>query len=156
AGTVPDITLRVGTKREAVTQDQSLLAGVSLPLPLFNRNQGERRAAHADLNAAEATFAAEKLQVDAEIINQRQQLEAAYAEAMALQDGVLGTAEEAAAATQEGYRAGKFGLLELLDTQRALIDARNAYLDSLLSYFQSQAALDRLLGRDVTVSGDTP
>jgi cobalt-zinc-cadmium efflux system outer membrane protein len=156
AGTVPDITLRVGTKREAVTQDQSLLAGVSLPLPLFNRNQGERRAAHAELNVAEANLAAEKLQVEAEIISQRQQLEAAYAEAMALQGGVLGTAEQAFAASQEGYRAGKFGLLELLDTQRALIEARNAYLDSLLSYFQSQAALDRLLGRDVTVSGDAP
>ncbi len=156
AGTVPDITLRVGTKREAVTQDQSLLAGVSLPLPLFNRNQGERRAAHAELNVAEANLAAEKLQVEAEISSQRQQLEAAYAEARALQDGVLGTAEQTFAATQEGYRAGKFGLLELLDTQRALIEARNAYLDSLLSYFQSQAALDRLLGRDVTVSGDTP
>lgn len=156
AGTVPDITLRIGTKREAVTEDQSLLAGVSLPLPLFNRNQGERRAAHAELNAAEATLAAEKLQVEAEITSQRQQLEAAHAEARALQEGVLGTAEQAFAATREGYRAGKFGLLELLDAQRALIDTRNAYLDSLLSYFQSQAALDRLLGRDVTVSGDAP
>lgn len=156
AGTVPDLTLRVGTKREAITQDQSLLAGVSLPLPLFNRNQGERRAAHAELNAAEANLTAEKLQVEVEIANQRQQLEAAYAEAKALQGGVLGTAERAFAATQEGYRAGKFGLLELLDTQRALIEAHNAYLDSLLSYFQSQASLDRLLGRDISDSGVTP
>lgn len=156
AGVVPDVTLHVGTKREAVTQSQSLLAGVSLPLPLFNRNQGERHAAYAELNAAEANLAAGKLQVEAEIASQRQQLEAAFAEAKALQGGVLSTAERAFSATQEGYRAGKFGLLELLDTQRALIDARNAYLDSLLSYFQSQAALDLLLGRDFSDSGVTP
>lgn len=154
AEAVPDITLRVGSKREAVTEEQSLLAGLSFPLPLFDRRQGEQRAAAAALDAARATLAAEELQWQAARARQQQVLLTAHAEARALQDSVLQTAEQDLAASQEAYRAGKLGLSELLDMQRALLDARGAYLDSLSVYFQAQAELDFLLGRDVDFSGD--
>lgn len=148
AGSLPDFTLSAGMKREAVTRDQSLQVGVSVPLPLFDRNQGERRSARGELAAAEATLQAELAELGREQDRLLSEREAAFYEALQLRDGVLKTATQALEGTREGYRAGKFSLLELLDAQRALIEARGAYLSARLSYQKSEAALDELVGRD--------
>lgn len=156
AGRIPDVTVMVGTKRDATSHDHSLIVGASLPLPLFDRNQGERRAARADLAAAEANLKSERLQLTTELSNERQQLVSAYAEALQLQKGALNVTEQVFADAQEGYRVGKLSLLDVLDAQRAVIDTRNAYLDALVVYHENCARLDRLLGRDITVTEVAP
>ena len=150
-----DFTLSAGTKREAVTREQSVLLGVSVPLPLFDRNQGAVRSARAELTAAEAglTLAQQQWQ------RQRDQLlvqrEASYQEALQLRDEVLRIASEALEATREGYRAGKFSLIDLLDAQRSLVESQGVYLAARISFHKSEAALEELLGRSLT-AGNTP
>ena len=145
---IPDFTLTAGMKREPVLREDSVLVGVTVPIPLFDRNQGARRAAQADLGAAESSL------LDAVQSVQRQrdsllvQRMASYQEAMQLRDDVLEVASQALEATREGYRAGKFSLIDLLDAQRGLIEAQNAYLAARVSFHKSEAALDELLGRE--------
>lgn len=145
---IPDFTLTAGMKREPVLREDSVLLGVTVPIPLFDRNQGARRAAQADLGAAESSL------LDAVQSVQRQrdsllvQRTASYQEAMQLRDDVLEVASQALEATREGYRAGKFSLIDLLDAQRGLIEAQNAYLAARVSFHKSEAALDELLGRE--------
>lgn len=143
---VPDFTLMAGMKRDADTRDESLLIGVSIPIPLFNRNQGSVLSARSELAAAEA----EQALIKQQWVTLRDQLEtqraASYQEALQLRDDVLRVAREAAEATQIGYQAGKFSLLDLLDAQRILIDSQSQYLSARLSFFRSNAALNELLG----------
>ena len=143
---VSDFTLMAGMKREAGSRAESLLVGVSIPIPLFNRNQGAVLSAKANIAAAEADQAL----VNQEWRIQRDQLEtqraASFQEAAYLRDDVLRLAREIAEATREGYQAGKFSLLDLLDAQRSLIESQSLYLAARLSFHQSDAALNELLG----------
>lgn len=148
ANTLPDFTVSVGLKEEAVIQEQSLQLGISIPLPVFDRNQGERRAANAELSAAEAMLAAERATLGREVDRLASEREGAYYEALQLRDGVLKTATQALEGTREGYRAGKFSLIDLLDAQRALVEARRAYLVARLTFQKTDAALDELAGTD--------
>ncbi len=152
---LPDFTLSAGMKREAVTREQSVLVGVSIPIPLFDRNQGAVRSARAELSAAEAGLVAARQQLQRQRDQLLVQREAGYQEALQLRDEVLRTASEALEATREGYRAGKFSLIDLLDAQRSLIESQSAFLAARISYHKSDAALDELLGR-TTISGNTP
>lgn len=152
---LPDFTLSVGMKREAVTREQSVLVGVSIPIPLFDRNQGAVRSARAELSAAEAGLAAARQHLQRQRDQLLVQRETGYQEALQLRDEVLRTASEALEATREGYRAGKFSLIDLLDAQRSLVESQGVYLAARISYHKSEAALDELLGR-ATFSGNTP
>lgn len=148
---VPDVTLTAGLKHDAALHERSVQFGVSLPLPIFDRLQGEHRAVLAELDAAESDVSTEKIHFISELSTQRQQLSSAYAEAQSLRDKALRTAEHAFIDVQEGYRAGKFNLLEVLETQKDLTDNRTAYLEALVAFHEALARLDRLMGRDIAL-----
>lgn len=152
---IPDITLSAGIKHEAAL-GQSLLVGATLPLPLFDRNQGGRQASRAELAAAEAEWQAARLRLTTDLVGEQQQLQAVHAEAQGLHREVLPVAEKAFDDAREAYRAGKFSLLDMLDAQRAWLDARTADLDARVRYHEALADLDRLQGHDITVDEVTP
>jgi len=62
----------------------------------------------------------------------------------ALADEVVPAANDAFVATDSGYKAGKFGLLIVLDAQRALFDARSLLLDRRGEYAFALTELERL------------
>lgn len=153
---IPDVTVSAGVKREAVTQENSLQVGISVPLPFFDRRQGERHAARAELGVAEAELESARLRLESDIARERQRLTATRAEVMNLRENVLSLAEQTFSLSQEGYRAGKFSLLDVLDTEQALLEVRNTYLETLVGYHHSAIALDRLLGREPISAEITP
>ncbi|ARA93831.1 hypothetical protein AWN76_012120 [Rhodothermaceae bacterium RA] len=73
-------------------------------------------------------------------------LAAAYGEVRTLREAVLPAARENFAATQEGYREGKFDLLTVLDAQRILFETTNQYVDALAAYHAARAEVERLIG----------
>jgi len=143
----PDLTLSVGGKRDAAAGRSQAVIGFSIPLPLFDRNQGaileaSRRAAKADdeLQAA-------RLRLLAELQEASGRLALARASLRTLEDAVLPAALEAYEAAGEGFDAGKFGFLEVIDAQRSLLQARARTLNTLAAAFQAAAAIDRITGR---------
>ena len=122
----PDVTASVGVRRFEADGTEALVAGVSLPLPLFDRNQGDIRAAstrargaayEAEVTAARLTAAAERLLRTASILETRR---------AALVDDALPAARRAAEAARIGYRAGKFDLTTALDAQASFITAQRS------------------------------
>jgi cobalt-zinc-cadmium efflux system outer membrane protein len=63
-----------------------------------------------------------------------------------LQQDVLPATHETFQATQEGYRQGKFGFLDVLDAQRTLFETRGQFLEALTAYHQAVADIERLIG----------
>jgi cobalt-zinc-cadmium efflux system outer membrane protein len=146
ARAVPDVTAILGVSKYLMPDDYALVAGVSLPLPVFNRNQGGiLEAEHRHTKAIEERRAAE-VRVGTALNIAYQALAAAYAEAEAYKTAILPGAESAFDAVQKGYRLGKFALLDVLDTQRTLFAARAQYLRVLTAYHQAVAELERLIG----------
>jgi cobalt-zinc-cadmium efflux system outer membrane protein len=72
---------------------------------------------------------------------------AAFEEVAAIEATVLPGAQSAFDGTEEGYRAGKFSLLDLLDAQRSLVNAKTQRLRALGDLHKASARLERLIGR---------
>ncbi|MBK9562669.1 MAG: TolC family protein [Micavibrio sp.] len=144
ANVLPDPTLSLGVKQFRENDTQAFVAGVSLPIPVFNINRaGIERAGH-ELNAAKLDQRSGQLSLQTALIETYGNFTSAYREASALQVSVLPGAEEAFQFARGGYDAGKFGYLEVLDAQRTLFDARRQFNEAVLDYHQQRAVLERL------------
>lgn len=149
---IPDPALRLGYRRTGFSsrrQDNSVVLGFSIPLPLFDRNQGNiREAEHLARKTGEERRAAEADHHAA--LNEAYQCAlAAYRRASQLKEAVLPQAASVSERTREGYAQGKFGYLEVLDAERAHFDLRTQYLDTLLVYHGAVLRIERLTGKDL-------
>jgi cobalt-zinc-cadmium efflux system outer membrane protein len=153
---IPDPTLAAGIRRFRESGDSAFVAGVSIPLPLFNRNQGGILESRRRLAKAEWESAAAETRVRAALAETYQVLSSAVSEIDALKTTVIPGAQSAFEAASEGYRQGKFGYLDVLDAQRTLFEARGQYVSSLATYQKALADLDRATGKLPAAAGQIP
>lgn len=141
----PTLSLAV---REVPDEDARAVAvGFSIPLPLFQRNQASLADAEAMTHKATANEAAATRRLHTEVFKAHELLVAADREARTLQADGLGRAAEAAAAVQQGFRAGKFRYSDVLEASQSLLTMKNRHLDALLDLNRAAITLDRLLGK---------
>ena len=138
-----DPSVGVGVRRLEQTSDTALVAGVSVPLRLFDRNGGNVAAAQAAIRAAEARRAAALAQATARIGNARSNITAAQARVAALETAALPQAAEALRLAELAYRAGRLTLLELLDAQAALAATQSDLIDARAALAEASATLVR-------------
>lgn len=144
ANAFPDPTLSFGVKEAREDDTQAFVAGVSFPIPVFNMNRaGIARAGH-ELNATSMDHRGGKLALETALAEMYGDFVSAYREAGVLHTTILPGAEEAFSSARQGYDAGKFGYLEVLDAQRTLFDARRQYNEAVLDYHRQRAAIERL------------
>jgi cobalt-zinc-cadmium efflux system outer membrane protein len=148
---VPDVTVSLGVRRLEVDSANAFVAGLSMPIPLFDRNRGNVNAAQAELRGAQARDAATLLNVQAEIVGSLALNEAADAR-VAAADRTLQTAQETYRLARIAYEAGKSPLLELLSARHGLGVARGGVLDAAAARLEARARLARLKG--TTITGD--
>ena len=144
---VPDVTVSVGAKRDNELGRTQAIVGISIPLPLFERNHGALYEAGKRAQKADDEYQAARIRVLNELQQAAHQLLAARASLQSLQSIVLPAAQQAHDAATKGFEAGKFGFLDVIDAQRSLLQARSRYLTTLSVAFQAATAIDRLLGR---------
>ena len=146
ASQYPNLTVGAGVQYFNEAREPSAVVHGSIPLPLFDRNQGALLEAQCDLAQAEHERRAASVQIHRALGEAYESLSNAHTEAVALKDQVLPVARQAFEATGEGYRQGKFGFLDLLDAQRTLFEVRTRYLEVLASYHQAVAEVERWIG----------
>lgn len=143
---IPDITLNAGIRRYGsdIPNDTTALIGLSIPLPLFDRNQGNLIAAQQRVNRAVDEQAAMELQLRALLIQAYESLVAADTQIRMLRDEILPGARETFRMASRGYELGRFGFLELLDAQRTLFQNQTLYLQALSDYQRLVNEIERL------------
>ncbi|MCO4244123.1 TolC family protein [Acidovorax facilis] len=149
---VPDVTVSVGMQRSNETQRNVLLFGVSVPLPVFDRNQGNLLEALKLEDKARDELQAATVRLHSEVAQARERLSTITAEVQSLQQEVLPGAKSAYDAATIGFENGKFNFLEVLDAQRTYFTAKSQYLKALGEAHRAAADIDRLLGASM-VSG---
>lgn len=142
-GRVPDVTVEGGVRHFRDSGDMAFVAGVSMPIPIRNRNQGSIAAAQAEATTAEAKRNLALAQATRRIRDAQAALAAADSRLKTLRDFSLPQAEEAVRLARLGYQEGEFSLLEVLDAQEALAQARNGLIDAELARAKAVAALER-------------
>jgi len=143
----PDVTGLFGVRRFQESGTTALLAGISVPLPVRNRNQGGVAAAQSDLIAAQHRLTLAQMQSQRDVRNAQMALDAATRRSKAISESGLKQAEEALRLAQLGYQAGKFSLLDVLDAEAALNQIRDALVESQLVRVQAAADLARALAQ---------
>lgn len=141
---IPDVTLSLGGRRN-VDLNQALL-NVSLPIPLFNRNQGNILEALRRTDKARDELSGTEIRLNNEIAQAFERLNVARQEIEVLQREILPGAQSAYDAATKGFLMGKFSFLEVLDAQRTLFQAKSQYLRALAEAHRSAAEIERVLG----------
>ena len=147
---IPDVTLSLGAKRDELLGRNLAIVGVSIPIPLFDRNQGNLGEAVSRQDKAHDELAATRVRVQSEAMQAWEQLDMARGEALVLEKEVLPGAQSALDAATTGFEYGKFAFLDVLDAQRTLFQARAQYLRALAAAHRARAQLDSILGTDAS------
>ena len=147
----PDLALTVGSKNDAQLGRRQAIFGVSLPLPLFDRNQGrvEETTQRTDQARAELASATGLLASELRIAHRRVTL--ARQQAGALLADHLPAAQSVYDAARTGYEYGKFGILDVVDAQRVLLQAQAQHVRVLADAHSAAADIERILGAPGTV-----
>jgi cobalt-zinc-cadmium efflux system outer membrane protein len=151
---IGDVTLQVGVKRDVEAGRRQGVVGISVPLPLFNRNQGKLREALGRADAAELARQTEARRVRMEFSLAREQVQAMRGNALMLRDTVLPAARVSFDAVVKGFEYGKFGFIDVLDAQRTLLATQAQYTEAVREAWRALARLERLLGP--TNTGEYP
>jgi cobalt-zinc-cadmium efflux system outer membrane protein len=155
ANGVADPTFGFGLRRFAEDDGTAFLASISIPITVFDRNQGRVAEAKANLLAAQSDQTARRLNLEKQVMNMWQNLVSARAEVLAYQDGLLPSATKAYAQAEEGFNRGAFSFLDLLDAQRTLFDMQENHLEALASFHETKAQIDMLSGVYAQVAAST-
>lgn len=146
----PDVNVRLGTQYSFESERQVALAEVGVPLPIFNRNQGNIQAAQAELGSAQAAA----YEVELGIRRRHARAEARFKSAAVAVESYrtqLSDATEAHGMYREAVDQRMASYEQVLSAQRTLFQLSIAYQQSLRQLWQAAADLRGLLVADETV-----
>ena len=141
----PDLTVSLGVKRDEQLGRNQAVIGFSIPLPLFDRNQGNLLEALRREDKSRDELAAADIQLKSAVAQAWGRLDTAGAEARTIRDQVLPGAQSAYDAATQGFELGKFNFLDVLDAQRTLFQGKAQYLRARGEAHRAAADIDRLL-----------
>jgi outer membrane protein, heavy metal efflux system len=119
-------------------------AGVSIMLPVRNRNQGNIAAAGAEAQAAERRLQFAELTVRQEVAAALAQYEAARRSLEIYERGVRDVATRNLSVVRQTYALGRGTLLDVIAEQRRYIDIENGYTDALRQVYDARVEIDRV------------
>lgn len=140
---LPEMTLSVGTRRYQQTGDVVLLAGVSMPIPLFDQNRSARLDAQNEVEQASDLVAVQQKRSAILLENAKQRLQSHQQLLNTVDQVVIPTAKESLRIAQLAYQSGKTGLLEWIDARRVWHESRERRLDVWLNIQQTIAEIER-------------
>jgi len=140
----PDITIKGGYRRLEQTNDNAITFGVSVPLKFFNRNQGAISEAQNNLAKTKEERRAAEIILKKNFLEAHQSLVFAHSQASILHSETIPAAQKSFDGINEGYRFGKFGFLDVLDSQRTLFQTKKQYLDALADYHIALIEVNRM------------
>lgn len=141
----PDVKVGVSGGRIGETDESIIQLGFSLPLPIFDHGKGRIQEAQANVRVAEAELHAVQQQLQREWTNAQNRYCTAAEQVAAYHDRILPQADEALRLVRIGFEQGKFGFIDLADTQRTTAEVRRAYQEKLLELSIACAEMDALL-----------
>ncbi len=144
---IPSPTLFVDFERDRPGQVY-LGAGLTVPIPVWRRQQGELALAQAERSRLDEELALAGRDVALEVERAFVAESAQRQMAELLDREVLPAAERAVTLMTEGWRAGKFDLFRLLQTSRDASEARRLYLETLGRQWDATINLDRAVGAE--------
>lgn len=142
-----EVTPHVGYKRVGV--DNTVLAGVTVPLPLGNRNQSGIARAEAEKKVAETNLRFVRNRSLAEVEVAYRAYETAREQVRAYEAGLLRQADESREIQLGAYQEGAAELITLIEAQKTRTEIRANYYRAIFDYYTSIFQLELATGTDI-------
>ncbi|MNQ31254.1 Cobalt-zinc-cadmium resistance protein CzcC precursor [compost metagenome] len=143
---IPNLTVSVGSQYSETDRERVNVVGLSMPIPLFDRNQGNVLAAARRADQAQDLRNAAELRLRSEIQSSLDQWATASTEVKAFNQVILPAAQSAVDTATRGFEMGKFNFLDVLDAQRTLISARSQYIQAMADSTDAWVRIERIYG----------
>jgi cobalt-zinc-cadmium efflux system outer membrane protein len=145
AGRIPNVTVQAGVQRDNVTSDTLANVQVSMPLPIFDRNQGAVAQACGELTAARAALQQRELALEQRLASAMRDYTTARERALKYADKVLPVARETLEIMNAGYQDGELDYLQVLSIQQTYAQQNLSYLKDVETAWKKWAEIDGLL-----------
>ncbi|HEY0684982.1 MAG TPA: TolC family protein [Steroidobacter sp.] len=149
AGKAADVSVAAGVRRLESFDEHALIASFSVPLGTRQKAALEEKSARASRARIDAEREATLLEVQAKLFELYQEISHARTEAQALHTNVRPQAEAMLATTEQGYRAGRFSLLELADAQSQLLEVEREAITAAAQFHTLLIEIQRVTGAPV-------
>lgn len=142
---VPSVTLSAsyGDGLDFDGRTRLALFGVSIPLPFWNRRDGDLEAARAQVATQQAERERVLARIDKEVATAFRQFDAGRQVVEEYVQRIVPAQEQNVRLVEQGYRVGQLRLTEALLVQRDFIETRAAYLDAIAAHNAARAELQQ-------------
>ncbi len=149
AKSVPPLNLFVGMRRLNEIETNTFLLGTSIPLPVFDRNQGFIEASQIELENLKKEYEALENNLKQKLKSLTLNLITLFKSAEKLKSESLPIAENAYEIIKKGNDVGRFTILDVLDAQRTLIEIENQYLNIVRNANKTIVAIKTLINTKI-------
>lgn len=148
-----DLPESLGANLNAIDRDNELTFGVSVELPIFNRNQGQIASAVGE--RAQAVRQREFLEasIRSQVALSMRRYRAAAESYVLYATQIIPRAEANLRSIRAAYDLGEYSAFDIVNEQRRLIETQTAANDALANYYLALAELERVLGTTIPASG---
>ncbi len=134
---IPNLSVQVVAERDRATNSSTVSTLFSVPVPVFNRNQGNIHRAHAEIRQASAEVERVRLVLE-DLLNEAfRRYKTARDQVASLRGEIVPDSQETLQLTTQGYKQGEYGILEVLA-------ARQTYFESSLAYVEALTELQKV------------
>jgi cobalt-zinc-cadmium efflux system outer membrane protein len=147
---IPDLSVGLGIRRINETNDNALVAGISFALPLFNANKGHIEEAYIKKDRNKSLYDLEKLKLQQSLTEAYNKMANNTSSIKMLTEDIIPQAERAVIILEDGYKEGRYTLLEVLDSQRTLLELEIEYFNAVMEYNNNLFEIEKIIGQSLT------
>jgi cobalt-zinc-cadmium efflux system outer membrane protein len=151
----PDVNIAAGWRHFNETNDDAVRLTLSVPIPVFDQNQGNILSAQESLAKTRAEREANRNTLILIAGRAYDSVQGSLRELAILREVAIPKAEQAAQAISDGYGQGRFTLLEVLDAQASLTQARLREQEALQNFHVAVATIEGLIGNPFSLARES-
>ncbi|NOZ48279.1 MAG: TolC family protein [Chlorobi bacterium] len=146
---IPDPVVSAGYRRLAETSNGAVIAGIAIPLPVLNKNQGNIQEAQIQLDKIDVQEKSIVIFLQTKLNANYELLQSTIYEEVNLKEKIIPDAEKTYDIINQGYLVGKFTFLDVLNAQKTMFEAKENYLDALTNYQILISEIEGLIGQNI-------
>jgi cobalt-zinc-cadmium efflux system outer membrane protein len=148
----PDVSLRAGPRYLEEAGQWVLVFGVTVPIPVSDRNQGRIWESVENLEKVEKEREAIWVKLLTELNNSYSTIQTVFSELNLLRNSILPAAQKAYDSSYKGFELARYNYLELIETERVYRTSKIRYLQTLGEYHKALSILQGLTGSEVVIN----
>ncbi len=142
---IPNLLVNLGAGVDNGTDQGMLNLQVGAPIPVFNANEGNIRAAYGDYCSATHDVRRIEMSLRSRLARTSQEYDSALAAVRKYENEILSRAQQSLDLTEQAYAAGEVNFLQVLVIQRTAFDTNLSYIENLTELARARANVDGLL-----------